>query len=74
MEREYDQLQEKMSKISKLLRIVALFLILKEFSLALIKLQRQRYEYLFKIYGTVNSKGVLWLTGQSVSKAFRRYL
>ena len=37
MEREYDQLQEKMSKISKLLRIVALFLILKEFSLALIK-------------------------------------
>ena len=35
MEREYDQLQEKMSKISKLLRIVALFLILKEFSLAL---------------------------------------
>ena len=59
MEREYDQLQEKMSKISKLLRIVALFLILKEFSLALIKLQRQRYEYLFQIYGTVNSKGVL---------------
>ena len=59
MEREYDQLQEKMSKISKLLRIVALFLILKEFSLALIKLQRHRYEYLFKIYGTVNSKGVL---------------
>ena len=64
MEREYDQLQEKMSKISKLLRIVALFLILKEFSLALIKLQRQRYEYLFKIYGTVNSKGVLWLDNQ----------
>ena len=28
-----------MSKISKLLRIVALFLILKEFSLALIKLR-----------------------------------
>ena len=74
MEREYDQLQEKMSKISKLLRIVALFLILKEFSLALIKLQRQRYEYLFKIYGTVNSKGVLRLTRQTVSKAFRRYL
>ena len=59
MEREYDQLQEEMSKISKLLRIVELFLILKKFSLALIKLQRQRYEYLFKIYGTVNSKGVL---------------
>ena len=74
MEREYDQLQEEMSKISKLLRIVELFLILKKFSLALIKLQRQRYEYLFKIYGTVNSKGVLWLTRQSVSKAFRRYL
>ena len=59
MEREYDQLQEEMSKISKLLRIVELFLILKTFSLALIKLQRQRYKYLFKIYGTVNSKGVL---------------
>ena len=35
MVREYDQLQGEMSKISKLLRIVALFLILKEFSLAL---------------------------------------
>jgi len=35
MERGYDQLQGEMSRISKLLRIVALFLILKEFSLAL---------------------------------------
>ena len=35
MEREYEQLQGEMSQISKLLRIVAVFVILKEFSLAL---------------------------------------
>ena len=35
MESEYEQLQGEMSQISKLLRIVAVFVILKEFSLAL---------------------------------------
>ena len=72
MEREYDQLQREMCKISKLLRIVAVFLISKEFSLALSCSDKGMNIYLKHMVLLIQKVSSGYR--QSVSKAFRRYV